>query len=113
MKIIMLIQETPEDFAQRGPGPAGEAYWKSWQAYSQAMGDKCIGGNILPDGGSATTIRYRDGNRLVQDGPFVDSKESLGGYMIFDVESMDEAIELASTCPAVSTGAVELRPIVE
>ena len=112
MKVVMLIQETPKDFAERS-GPAADAYWGKWMAYSSAIGDKVVGGNILDGGGSAVTLRVRDGERQIQDGPFADSKESLGGYMIFDVESMDEALELASTCPAAETAAVELRPVVE
>ena len=58
-------------------------------------------------------ISVRDGERQIEDGPFADSKESLGGYMIFDVESMEEAIELASNCPAAASARVELRPTVD
>ena len=112
MKVMMLILETPEDFANRGDGPAAQAYWQAWQSYSAAVNDKVVGGNVLADGSTAVTLRVRDGARQVQDGPFAASKEALGGYMIFDVASMDEALELASTCPAAATGAVELRPIV-
>lgn len=112
MKIVMLIQETPEDFAERG-GPAAEAYWGKWMAYSNAVADKVVGGNILDAGATAVTLRVRSGERQIQDGPFADSKESLGGYMIFDVASMDEALELAATCPAAESAAVELRPVVE
>lgn len=112
MKVVMLIQETPEDFADRG-GPAAEAYWGKWMAYSSAVGDKVVGGNILDSAGSGVTLRIRDGERQIQDGPYADSKEALGGYMIFDVETMDEALELAASCPAAESGAVELRPVVE
>lgn len=112
MKVVMLIQETPEEFADRS-GPAAEAYWGKWMAYSSAVGDKVVGGNVLEAGSEAVTLRLRDGERQIQDGPFADSKESLGGYMIFDVETMDEAIELAASCPAAESGAVELRPVAE
>ena len=112
MQVMMLIQETPEDFADRN-GPAAEAYWGKWMAYSSAIGDKIVGGNILDGSPSAVTLRVRDGERQIQDGPYADSKESLGGYMIFDVETMDEALELAAKCPAAESGAVELRPVVE
>ena len=112
MQVMMLIQETPEDFAAR-TGPAANAYWDKWMAYSATLGDKVVGGNILGDDGTGVTITVRDGERQIQDGPYADSKESLGGYMILDVESMDEALELAATCPAAATGAVELRPVAE
>lgn len=110
MQVMMLIQETPEDFAERS-GPAAEAYWGKWMAYSESVGDKVVGGNVLGDGSTGVAITVRDGERQIQDGPFADSKEALGGYMIFDVASMDEAIELASSCPAASSGHVELRPV--
>ncbi|MEZ4320885.1 MAG: YciI family protein [Myxococcota bacterium] len=112
MKVMMLILESPEDFASRGEGPAAQAYWQKWQAYSGAVNDKVVGGQVLDRAGTAVTLRVRDGERRVQDGPFADSKEALGGYMIFEVDSMEEALELASTCPAAESGAVELRPIV-
>jgi len=113
MKVMMLILETPEDFAKRGGGPAAQAYWDSWQSYSAAVNDKVVGGNVLQPADTAATIRLRNGERQVQDGPFADSKEALGGYMIFEVDSFEEAVELATTCPAAATGAVELRPIAE
>lgn len=112
MKVVMLIQERPEDFSDR-TSPAAQEYWGKWMAYSGAVADKVVGGNVLGGPDSAVTLRFRDGERLIQDGPYADSKESLGGYMIFDVESMDEALELASSCPAAITGAVELRPVQE
>ncbi len=112
MKVIMLIQESPEDFADR-MSPAAEKYWEKWMSYSGAVADKVVGGNVLNGPESAVTLRFRDGERQIQDGPYADSKEGLGGYMIFDVASMDEAIELAAACPATASGAVELRPIFE
>ena len=112
MQVMMLIQETPADFADRS-GPAAEAYWGKWMAYSESVGDKVVGGNVLGHGSTGVAITVREGERQIQDGPFADSKEALGGYMIFDVASMDEAIELASSCPAASSGHVELRPIAD
>lgn len=113
MKVMMLILESPADFANRGGGPAAQEYWMQWQAYSRAVNDKVVGGNVLEPGSTAVTLRVRNGDRVVQDGPYADSKEALGGYMIFEVETMEEALELASTCPAAATGAVELRPIAD
>ncbi len=112
MKVMMLILEAPEDFDSRGDSPAASAYWQAWQSYSAAVNDKVVGGNVLDGPGRGVTLRVRDGERQVQDGPYAASKEALGGYMIFEVDSMDEALELASTCPAAASGAVELRPIV-
>ncbi len=113
MKVMMLILETPESFDHRNAeGPAAADYWNEWKAYTDTVNDKVVGGNILDKANTAATIRIRGGERQIHDGPFADSKEALGGYMIFEVESFDQAVELASTCPAAATGAVELRPIV-
>ena len=110
MKVLMLILEALEDFDNRG-GPAGQPYWDQWKLYSQAVAGKVVGGNMLDRAETAVTLRVRDGKRDVQDGPYADSKEALGGYMVFEVSSMDEAFELAASCPAAVNGAVELRPI--
>jgi hypothetical protein len=63
---------------------------------------------------TATTVRVQDGKTLTTDGPFVETKEALGGYLFFEADDLDAAIELASQIPAASMGgAVEVRPIVE
>jgi hypothetical protein len=63
---------------------------------------------------AATTVRVQDGKTLTTDGPFVAIKEALGGYLVFDADDLDAAIELASRIPAARLGgAVEVRPIVE
>ena len=63
---------------------------------------------------TATTVRVQDGRTLTTDGPFVETKEALGGYFFFEADDLDAAIELASRIPAASMGgAIEVRPIVE
>ena len=63
---------------------------------------------------TSTTVRVQDGRTLTTDGPFVETKEALGGYLIFEADDLDAAIELASRIPAARLGgAVEVRPIVE
>jgi hypothetical protein len=63
---------------------------------------------------TATTVRVEDGRTLTTDGPFVETKEALGGYLFFDADDLDAAIELAARIPAASMGgAIEIRPIVE
>jgi len=63
---------------------------------------------------NATTVRVADGKTLTTDGPFVTVKEALGGYLFFEADDLDAAIELASRIPAARMGgAVEVRPIVE
>jgi hypothetical protein len=63
---------------------------------------------------NATTVRVQDGKTLATDGPFAETKEAIGGYLLFEAEDLDAAIELASRIPAAGMGgAIEVRPIVE
>ncbi len=63
---------------------------------------------------TATTVRVENGRTLTTDGPFVETKEALGGYLFFDADDLDAAIELAAIIPAASMGgAIEIRPIAE
>src|SRR5437879_3242570 len=62
---------------------------------------------------TATSVRVRDGKRVVTDGPFAETREQLGGYFIIDVRNLDEAIDIAGRLPSASLGTVEIRPIME
>jgi hypothetical protein len=62
---------------------------------------------------TATSVRLRDGKRLVTDGPFAETREQLGGYFLIDAPDLDEAINIAARVPASRWGTVEVRPIVE
>jgi hypothetical protein len=71
-------------------------------------------GLALSDPETATTVRVQDGKTLTTDGPFVEIKEAIGGYLLFEADDLDAAIELASRIPAARLGgAIEVRPIVE
>lgn len=61
----------------------------------------------------ATSVRVRQGKRLVTDGPFAETREQLGGYFLIDAKDVDEAIGIAARIPMASRGTVEVRPIVE
>ena len=81
-------------------------------ALSQAPG--VTDGAQLQDPGTATTVRVEDGETLITDGPFVETKEVLGGYYLFEADDLDAAIELAARIPAARMGgAIEVRPLVE
>jgi hypothetical protein len=70
-----------------------------------------VGGNGLHPPHASTTVRMRDGKRQVQDGPFADTREQLGGYFVINVGSLDEALEWAGRAPCAATGATEVRPV--
>ncbi len=83
-----------------------------YMAIAQAPG--VLGGAQLQAAGTATTVRVQDGRTLTSDGPFSEAKEALGGYYVFEADSLDEAIALAARIPAARLGgAVEVRPVVE
>jgi hypothetical protein len=73
-----------------------------------------IGGDQLQPVETATTVRVENGQTLLTDGPFVEAKEHLGGYLLVDVDDLDAALEIAGRVPAARMGgAVEVRPLVE
>jgi len=72
-----------------------------------------LGGVPLHPSSSATSVRVRDGKRLITDGPFAETREQLGGYMIIDVKDLDEAIAVAARIPLARTSTVEIRPVRE
>ena len=113
MQYVMLIHESADDAAQRHDPAKAPAYWGGWAAYAQAIREAgvSVGGNGLELPGSATTLRLRDGQRMVQDGPYADSKEMLGGYFVLDVPSVEVALDWAARCPAAARGTIELRPV--
>ena len=62
---------------------------------------------------TATSVRVREGNRLVTDGAFAETREQLGGYFLIDAKDLDEAIAIAGRIPGARTGTVEIRPVLE
>jgi hypothetical protein len=74
---------------------------------------KYLGGAPLHPVATATTVRVREGKPLVTDGPFAETREHLGGYMLVDVADLDEAIAVAARSPVARVGTVEIRPVRE
>ena len=85
----------------------------AYAAYGEALRTSGVikGSNRLQPSSVATTVRSTNGKSQVLDGPYVDSKEQLGGYFLIDVPDLDAALSWASRCPAVNHGVVEVRPI--
>jgi hypothetical protein len=74
---------------------------------------KYLGASPLQPTSTATSIRVRDGKRLVTDGPFAETREHLGGYFLVEAGNLDEAIGIAGRIPGARVGTVEIRPIIE
>jgi hypothetical protein len=85
------------------------------QEYMDIQADpRAVGGNQLQPSATATTVRVENGRPLHTDGPFLETKEELGGFYLVDAGSLDEALEVAARIPAARRGgAVEVRPVVE
>jgi hypothetical protein len=82
-------------------------------ALELAAKGKCLATAALYPTSSATSVRVRDGKRLVTDGPFAETREQLGGYYLINAEDLDEAIGIAARIPAGLWGTVEIRPVIE
>jgi hypothetical protein len=118
MKYMMLIHQgttpTPNDQEAWGKLSQQEqgAVFTAYKAVNETPGVTPGLGLQPPE--TATTVRVQDGKTLTTDGPFVELKEALGGYFIFEADNLDAAIELASKVPAASMGGgIEIRPIQE
>ena len=112
MQFALLIYESPEAFATR-KSDENNPYLGAWRAYYKALVEAGIyvGGDPLEVPETGTTVRLKEGKRRVQDGPFADTKEQLGGFIILELPSLDAALDWAARCPAASIGAVEVRPL--
>ncbi len=99
--------------ASAGEAPAGDRVFDDWVAYTHALRDAgaLIAGEWLHDVDTATTVRLREGERLLTDGPFVETKEHLVGFYLVDVPGLDEAIEWSAQMPHIRGGTVEVRPV--
>jgi hypothetical protein len=113
MHYALIVYETADDFACRTNPATVQAYMGAYFAYSEALRQAgvAIGGAGLLPPSAATTIRVRDGARSVQDGPFADTKEQLGGFFLIDVPDLDTALAWAARCPAAASGCMEVRPL--
>ena len=114
MKYMLLLASNPTD----EPAPDDEAfgpYMGEWMAYSQALVEAgaMVAGEALQGTETASTVRVRDGKRIVTDGPFIESKEVIGGYYVIDVANLDEALDWAAKIPNAHFGTIEVRPVME
>ena len=102
MKYMLLLYRDERRFKA-----AGDEISAPYIAYTQAL----AGGDRLQSVDLASTVRQVNGETTVLDGPYVDSKEQLGGYYIIDVPDLDSALQWAARCPGAAEGSVEVRPL--
>jgi len=113
MHYMLLFNETADEMGKRDDPAAAANYWGGWSAYMGAIAQSgaTVSGNGLQPPAVSTTLRIENGARHVADGPFADTKEMFGGYVIIDAPDLDAALEWASRAPCVSAGSVEIRPV--
>ncbi|WP_308797295.1 YciI family protein [Agromyces silvae] len=111
MRYTLLLhypEMSPDELGEAGMAE-GQREFASYAATLHAAG-VLISAEVLQPSDVTTTVRVADGDLQVQDGPFADTKEQLGGMFVIDVPDLDTAIEYARQAPSVSWGAVEVRP---
>jgi hypothetical protein len=112
MQYLLLIYSNEAQFGKMSEADLGKAlneymdFTKSIQASGHYKGS-----NRLDSTSKATTVRLRDGKRLITDGPFAETKEQLGGYYLVEAKDLDEAIAIGARVPGAKWGSIEVRPI--
>lgn len=110
MKYLALIYGDEAAWADL-PQEEQQAMYELYRQFSESVGDKLVGGAETAASNTATTVRVRNGQTAVTDGPYAETKEQLGGFFVFDCGSADEALALAKQIPGLDHGAaVVVRP---
>ena len=114
MKYMLLIYNEEKAWSEfteaQRQGFMGE--FMKFNQQIQSAGQYVTGSQLHPTS-AATSVRVRDGKRLVTDGPFAETREQLGGFFMVDAKNLDDAIDIAGRIPAARKGTVEIRPVVE
>ena len=112
MDYLLLLHTDEKTMQAATPEQTGTTL-AAYGAYMKAMADAGVskGGQRLRPTSTATTVRVKDGETQVLNGPYAEVKEQLGGYFLIDAPDLDAAISWAARCPAAQHGAVEVRPI--
>jgi hypothetical protein len=114
MKYLALIYVSEKDQTSKGEAHM-KALFDEYMKYEGYLGKerpgKKLAGEALQPIATATTVRIRDGKRLVTDGPFAETKEQLGGFYLYEAANLDEALDLASRIPDAKYGSIEVRPL--
>jgi len=112
VQVMALIYDDASRWDASSPDER-EAVYAQYGAFTDEAGKAgvLVRGAELASARDATTVRVRDGESLVTDGPYAEVKEALGGYFILECESMDKAVEYAAKIPGAQHGAIEVRPI--
>jgi len=114
MKYMLLIYDEEQTWAKLSEAERKQIYAEYGQFSQQvkASGHYVTGAQLQPIS-AATSVRVRNGKRLLTDGPFAETREQLGGYYLVEAKNLDEALSLAERIPSARLGTIEVRPLVE
>ena len=114
MQYMLLLHGDESQDADLSPEDL-EAMMAEYGAYEGALDEAGVmrGGEALLPSHTATTLRDHEGNIQVMDGPFLETREQLGGFYLIEVDTLDDALAWAKRCPALKGGAIEVRPVME
>ncbi len=111
MKYMLLIYHDEQVLSE---SERQDCYAESTQlAHQLRLNGQYLAANPLHPTSMATSVRVRDGKRLVTDGPFAETREQLGGYFLIDAKNLDDALDVAARIPMARKGTVEVRPVIE
>jgi hypothetical protein len=113
MEYLLMIHSETSSNAEAVPETTRQKMLSAYRAYTEALQGAGVmrGTNRLRPASSGTTVRVREGKTQVQNGPFIETREELGGYYLIDVPNLDAALSWAARCPGASHGTMEVRPI--
>ncbi len=112
MKYALLIY-ADESTAPAEDSPQMQELMRDYFAFSADYREQTLGGDALLGVDTATTVRVRDGETIVTDGPFAETKEQLGGFYLLECDDLDQAIAAAAKIPDAKRGSIEVRPVWE
>jgi hypothetical protein len=110
VRYMLIIHNDPTLHPVPG-GPGWDRLMTDYAEFSSQLGSYT--GDPLNDPTTATTVRVRDGETLIVDGPFEETKEWMSGYFIIDCDNLDQALKAAAMVPSAKFGSVEVRPVAE
>ncbi len=119
MKYVLLLTNAAEDrdrwatMTDDEAAAARAAEMPRWEALFADLGPHWVDGRELDEPATAKTVRVRDGETLITDGPYAETKEMLGGLFVLECDDLDQAIALAAKVPVAERASVEVRPIVQ
>ena len=112
MQYLLMLYADESGWNRLSPAEQ-QAGVAAYTAYTQALSNAgvLVGANRLQDSDTATTVRLVDGKPQIQDGPYAEAREQIGGYYLIEAPDLDAALAWAARCPGAGHGTIEVRPV--